>query len=115
MRHRGCPRNCKRVFPTIGHWSDRSGKAVGDVEPVSQETCRRPAEFQPAAGGAAKESTMNTVSVSTTQTSVSERVKAVAAALIVGIALVYTTGFAASTNVHNAAHDTRHGLAFPCH
>ncbi len=58
---------------------------------------------------------MNTVSVSTSQISVSERMKAVAAALIVGIALVYTTGFAASTNVHNAAHDTRHGLAFPCH
>ncbi|MEZ2408279.1 cobalt transporter subunit CbtB [Bosea sp. OAE752] len=58
---------------------------------------------------------MNTVSVSTSQISVSERAKAVAAALIVGIALVYTTGFAASTNVHNAAHDTRHGLAFPCH
>ncbi|MCO5090640.1 CbtB domain-containing protein [Bosea sp. (in: a-proteobacteria)] len=58
---------------------------------------------------------MSTASVSTTGLSVSERVKAVAAALIVGIALVYTTGFAASTNVHNAAHDTRHGLAFPCH
>ncbi|RYE28806.1 MAG: CbtB-domain containing protein [Hyphomicrobiales bacterium] len=58
---------------------------------------------------------MNTASVSTTQISVSERAKAVAAALIVGIALVYTTGFAASTDVHNAAHDTRHGLAFPCH
>ncbi len=58
---------------------------------------------------------MSTVSVSTSQTSISERVKAVAAALVVGIALVYTTGFAATTNIHNAAHDTRHGLAFPCH
>lgn len=58
---------------------------------------------------------MNTASVSPSSLSVSERVKAVTAALIVGIALVYTTGFAASTNVHNAAHDTRHGLAFPCH
>ncbi|WP_353184512.1 CbtB domain-containing protein [Bosea sp. (in: a-proteobacteria)] len=58
---------------------------------------------------------MNTASVSTARPNVSERVKAVAAALVVGVALVYTTGFAASTNVHNAAHDTRHGLAFPCH
>ncbi len=58
---------------------------------------------------------MNTVSVSTPTLSVSERVKAVAAALVIGIALIYTTGFAASTDVHNAAHDTRHGLAFPCH
>ena len=52
---------------------------------------------------------MNTVSVSTPTLSVSERVKAVAAALVIGVALIYTTGFAASTNVHNAAHDTRHG------
>jgi len=58
---------------------------------------------------------MNTVSVSTPTLSVSERVKAVTAALVIGIALIYTTGFAASTDVHNAAHDTRHGLAFPCH
>lgn len=58
---------------------------------------------------------MNTASVSTPTLSVSERVKAVAAALVIGVALIYTTGFAASTNVHNAAHDSRHSLAFPCH
>ncbi|WP_306223274.1 CbtB domain-containing protein [Bosea beijingensis] len=58
---------------------------------------------------------MNTVSVSTPTLSVSDRVKAVAAALVIGVALIYTTGFAASTNLHNAAHDSRHGLAFPCH
>jgi cobalt transporter subunit CbtB len=58
--------------------------------------------------------TMNTVAVST-QASVSERAKAVAAALVLGFVLIYTVGFAASASVHNAAHDTRHGLAFPCH
>ena len=58
---------------------------------------------------------MNTVSVATPTLSIAEHVKAVAAALVIGVALIYTTGFAASTNVHNAAHDTRHGLAFPCH
>lgn len=58
---------------------------------------------------------MNTASVSTPTLSVSERVKAIAAALVIGVALIYTTGFAASSNVHNAAHDSRHGLAFPCH
>ena len=58
---------------------------------------------------------MNTASVSTPTLSVSDRVKAVTAALVIGVALIYTTGFAASTDVHNAAHDTRHGLAFPCH
>ena len=37
---------------------------------------------------------MNTASVSTPTLSVSERVKAVAAALVIGVALIYTTGFA---------------------
>ena len=32
-----------------------------------------------------------------------------------GIALVFTTGFAHSAMLHNAAHDTRHSLSFPCH
>lgn len=58
---------------------------------------------------------MTTTSISTQQASVSERAKAVAAALVLGVVLVYTVGFAASASVHNAAHDTRHGLAFPCH
>ncbi|KRD96237.1 cobalt transporter [Bosea sp. Root381] len=58
---------------------------------------------------------MNTASVSTQQASVSERVKAAAAALALGMVLIYTVGFAASASVHNAAHDTRHAIAFPCH
>jgi cobalt transporter subunit CbtB len=32
-----------------------------------------------------------------------------------GVALVFTTGFAHSAMLHNAAHDTRHSLSFPCH
>jgi cobalt transporter subunit CbtB len=40
---------------------------------------------------------------------------AAAIALLFGIALVYTTGFAHSSTIHNAAHDTRHALSFPCH
>lgn len=57
---------------------------------------------------------MNTASISS-QTNISERVKAAAAALALGTVLVFTVGFAQSTSVHNAAHDTRHTLAFPCH
>lgn len=36
-------------------------------------------------------------------------------AIAFGIFLVFGTGFAQSTSLHNAAHDTRHALAFPCH
>lgn len=38
-----------------------------------------------------------------------------AIAFSIGAGLVYTVGFAHSDVLHNAAHDTRHSLAFPCH
>lgn len=57
---------------------------------------------------------MNTATVSS-QAGASERAKAVVAALLLGSVLIFTVGFAHSASVHNAAHDTRHTLAFPCH
>ncbi|MCK5090351.1 MAG: CbtB domain-containing protein [Hyphomicrobium sp.] len=40
---------------------------------------------------------------------------AAAVAFVFGVGLVFTTGFAHPTTIHNAAHDTRHALSFPCH
>ena len=34
---------------------------------------------------------------------------------LVGTALIFLVGFAPMSAVHNAAHDTRHAAAFPCH
>ncbi|MDP3815646.1 CbtB domain-containing protein [Pseudomonas sp.] len=34
---------------------------------------------------------------------------------LLGAALIYCTGFSHLQIVHNAAHDTRHSAAFPCH
>jgi cobalt transporter subunit CbtB len=34
---------------------------------------------------------------------------------LLGAALIYFTGFSHMEIVHNAAHDTRHSAAFPCH
>ena len=36
-------------------------------------------------------------------------------ALLIGATMVFTTGFASPSILHNAAHDTRHAMAFPCH
>jgi cobalt transporter subunit CbtB len=36
-------------------------------------------------------------------------------AVIFGLFLVWGTGFASPTTIHNAAHDARHATAFPCH
>ena len=40
---------------------------------------------------------------------------AVSAAILVGTFIIAAVGFAAPEILHNAAHDIRHGLAFPCH
>jgi cobalt transporter subunit CbtB len=34
---------------------------------------------------------------------------------LVGVLLVFITGFAHPELVHNATHDARHAFAFPCH
>ncbi len=36
-------------------------------------------------------------------------------AALLGLALLFGTGFAQPSALHDAAHDTRHALAFPCH
>lgn len=38
-----------------------------------------------------------------------------AAALIFGVVVLFAVGFLPMGVAHNAAHDTRHALAFPCH
>lgn len=42
-------------------------------------------------------------------------VYAVTAAVLIGTLIVAGVGFAGPEVMHNAAHDLRHGLAFPCH
>ncbi|MDP7539602.1 MAG: CbtB domain-containing protein [Alphaproteobacteria bacterium] len=40
---------------------------------------------------------------------------AVVAAALLGVFILYGAGFAQPSLLHNAAHDGRHGMAFPCH
>ncbi|MGX1086186.1 CbtB domain-containing protein [Pseudomonas sp. AP3_22 TE3818] len=51
---------------------------------------------------------------STTST-LTQRLTAAVCASILGASLVYFAGFSYIEAVHNAAHDTRHSSAFPCH
>jgi cobalt transporter subunit CbtB len=46
---------------------------------------------------------------------VSERIKAAAAALLLGAFFVWGAGLANADVLHDAAHDTRHSYGFPCH
>ncbi len=47
--------------------------------------------------------------------SVKERTMVGLTALVFGLFLVLVSGFAGSDVLHNAAHDTRHSIGFPCH
>ncbi len=46
---------------------------------------------------------------------VSPRLKAAAVAVLLGVTLLFATGLADADALHQAAHDARHGLGFPCH
>ncbi len=45
----------------------------------------------------------------------SQRIVPALAALLLGSFLVLGAGFAEIEAIHNAAHDSRHSFAFPCH
>ena len=45
----------------------------------------------------------------------SDALRAAGVALLLGLGLIFLTGFAYPEVIHNAAHDTRHSLSFPCH
>ncbi|MAO54164.1 MAG: cobalt transporter [Rhodospirillaceae bacterium] len=51
----------------------------------------------------------------TTQVLAAERAAPAVLALLFGVFLVFGTGFAHPETIHNAAHDSRHAFAFPCH
>jgi cobalt transporter subunit CbtB len=40
---------------------------------------------------------------------------AIALAAMLGTALIFVAGFANSATIHDAAHDQRHAIGFPCH
>ena len=40
---------------------------------------------------------------------------AIALAALMGVSLIFVAGFANSATTHDAAHDQRHAIGFPCH
>lgn len=47
--------------------------------------------------------------------SISQRIVIGFASLFLGSALIFGVGLAQDERMHNAAHDTRHAIGFPCH
>lgn len=54
-------------------------------------------------------------STSLSTRSLSQRLPLAVGSCLLGALLVYFAGFSHLEAVHNAAHDTRHSTAFPCH
>ncbi len=57
---------------------------------------------------------MTTKTISTSR-SISQRAIAGVVSLFVGCSMVFMVGLSHISSVHNAAHDTRHAIGFPCH
>ena len=55
------------------------------------------------------------ISSSATSSKTSEKTRQILAAAILGITIIMGMGFTSMDVAHNAAHDTRHSVAFPCH
>ena len=59
-------------------------------------------------------SSQNTSAGSTASTAASPLLQT-SAAMLFGLVVLFAVGFLPTAAAHNAAHDTRHALAFPCH
>jgi cobalt transporter subunit CbtB len=60
------------------------------------------------------EGDMTTQTISTVRWS-SQRLAAGFISLFIGVSMVFAVGLSHIPAVHNAAHDTRHAIGFPCH
>ena len=56
-----------------------------------------------------------TATTSPVTLTISQRMAAGLVLIMMGSALLYTVALSPMALAHNAAHDTRHGLGFPCH
>ena len=60
-------------------------------------------------------SIINTATTQSTPVVASESKVSSVAAILLGGLFIFLIGFSQIEVVHNAAHDTRHSSAFPCH
>ena len=80
---------------------------------------RRPAggeeNFNGPSGGGRKDKTMVTKSAAGAVSIFTSKIIPLSMTALLGLFIVGFVGFSHLEVVHNAAHDTRHSLAFPCH
>jgi cobalt transporter subunit CbtB len=97
---------------------------ISSGRPAVEPTTRKSGDLPPCTKGVIPrltfghtegEKLMTNTLVSNISANISERLVAGFLALAFGLLLLAASGFAGSDYVHNAAHDTRHAIGFPCH
>lgn len=81
---------------------------------------RRPADpwdnsNTPPGGAAKRVKTMNNQTTTLSHPIASTRIGVAALVFLMGAVLIFGTGFASPQALHDAAHDSRHAMSFPCH
>jgi cobalt transporter subunit CbtB len=72
-------------------------------------------ELKRPSGGGQKDKIMATNSAATSVSVSTSKIIPLSMTALLGLFMVGFVGFSHLEVVHNAAHDTRHSLAFPCH
>ena len=95
----------------------RPGKAEGRLRPASQETCRRrnASPCPRVEGEKGDQRTASTKPTGAAAEFTASRAIPIFMAALFGIFIIGGVGFSHIEAVHNAAHDYRHSMGFPCH
>jgi cobalt transporter subunit CbtB len=85
---------------------------------ASQETCH--ARLKPSPSGVTGKETWTMINktgntIAATGVRADTGLAAILFVAFIGATLLFTAGFANSAMMHDAAHDTRHSIGFPCH
>ena len=105
----------------IYHWGSLPGKVAGSPDPQARKPAIADCSSNSRRVGGKKANAMTETAIQTNAatvvgTSSLAKLRAQCAlAFMIGASLIFMVGFAHSDVLHNAAHDTRHSLAFPCH
>jgi len=89
----------------------KPGRPHQNHRPASQETCRTNGRTRL---NGLTEGDMTTTTLNGS-ISISQRIAAGLVCVFLGASMVYLVGLSHMTTAHNAAHNTRHALGFPCH
>jgi cobalt transporter subunit CbtB len=92
--------------------TEKSGRRFVTIDPQVRRPAKQNGRIRPTIG--LTEGDMATKTL-VTQVAVSQRIVAGLVCLFIGASAIFMVGLSDMSVAHNAAHDTRHAIGFPCH